>query len=342
MTELSALVQAVGDPVAELDVQLRRAAALRGDKRYEAAADVARKIMAKSATEGDRAAELAASLELGQDLLRAPLGEGYTPTPTESDLDGAQAAFERARVLAEETGSDLQLAQALRELGAITVARIRAWFVERIKRGEHIPILARIANGETIQDIERELPIYDQGVEAEQQLTRAMELFEKVGDRRGAMSAIVSLAYLHWGPELHLGTNPAQRFEGIRQLATAMATLVQGSAREAAEGQMLYGAHVFARAKVIPDLAIERGEQAYKLARASGDSGLEFLSAIGLAHVRLELGDVDEAQRWLELRGRLRSADAYTAPRAPGGRRLSTHSLARAATLTAWSAACAR
>ncbi len=300
MTELSALVEALGDPTAELDVQLRRAAALRGDKRYEAAADVARRIKAKAATDGDRAAELAACLELGQSLLRAPLGEGYSPTPTECDLDGAQAAFERARVLAEETGADAQRAQALRELGAITVARIRAWFVERIKLGEHIPILVRIANGESIVDIERELPIYDQGIEAERQLTQALELFEKVGDRRGAMSAIVSLAYLNWGPELHLGTNPAQRFEGIRQLATAMATLVQGSAREAAEGQMLYGAHVFARAKVIPDLAVERGEQAYRSARAMGDSGLEFLSAIGLMHVALDLDDTDEAQRWLE------------------------------------------
>ena len=126
------------------------------------------------------------------------------------------------------------------------------------------------------------------------------------------MSAIVSLAYLHWGPELHLGTNPAQRFEGIRQLATAMASLVQGSGREAAEGQMLYGAHVFARAKVIPDMALERGEQAYEHARSLGDGNLEFLSAIGLAHEHLELGDVDEAETWLN-----RAADRAAAVPTP-------------------------
>jgi len=300
ITELAALVEAVGDVEAENDVQLRRAAALRDDRRHDVAADVARRVQLKAAADGDKKTELAASLELGQDLLRSPLGEGYTPTISESDLDGARDAFERAQVLAEELGSDTQLAQALRELGSIQVARIRAWFVDRVKNGDHLPYVMRIANGESIQDIEQELPIYDQMNGAEEQLTKALELFEKIGDRRGAMSAIVSLAYLHWGPELHLGTNPAQRFEGIRQLATAMATLVQGSGREVAEGQMLYGAHVFARSKVIPDMALERGEQAYQRARSLGDSSLEFLSAIGMAHEHLELGNVDDAQTWLD------------------------------------------
>ncbi len=300
ITELSALVEATGDKEAEYDVQLRRVAALRGDKRYEAAADAGRRIRSRAAADGDRNAELRACFELGQALLRTSLGEGYAPTPSESDLDGAEEAFERARVIAEEAGSDARLAQALRELGVIGVARVRAWFMGLAERGEHLPYLVRIANGETIQDIERELPIHDQSLEAERQLTTALELFEKVGDRRGAMSAIVALAYLNWGTDLHVGANPAQRFEGIRQLATAVATLVQGSARQDAEGQMLYGAHVFARAKVIPDLALERGEEAYKSARASGDGALEFLSAIGLTHVHLELDDVDDAQRWLD------------------------------------------
>ena len=312
ITELTALVEAVGDVEAEIDVQLRRAAALRDDRRFEAAADVARRIQSKAAGDGDAKTELAASIELGQDLLRSSIGEGYTPSTLESDLDGAEEAFQRARVLAGELEFDAQLATALRELGAITSARIRAWFVDRVRNGDHIPILARIANGESIQALERELPIYGQLTEAEAQLTQALELFEKVGDRRGAMSAIVSLAYLHWGPELHLGTNPAQRFEGIRQLATAMATLVQGSGREAAEGQMLYGAHVFARAKVIPDMALERGQQAYDHARSLGDSNLEFLSAIGLAHEHLELGDVDQAESWLN-----RAADRAAAVPTP-------------------------
>ena len=67
---------------------------------------------------------------------------------------------------------------------------------------------------------------------------------------------------------------------------------------------MTYGVHVFARAKVIPDLAIERGLQAYDRARAMGDRALEFLSAIGTAHAYLEIEDADQAERWL-----LRAAD---------------------------------
>ncbi len=141
-------------------------------------------------------------------------------------------------------------------------------------------------------------------------LTRALELFEKVGDRRGAMSTIVSLAYLQWGPEIHLGTNPAQRFEGIRQLANTMDTLVAESEREANEAQMLYGVHVFARAKLIPDLAIQRGEQAYQRARSLGDNSLEFLAAAGTAHAHLDLGDVGQAEQWLARA----AAAAATAP----------------------------
>ena len=130
-------------------------------------------------------------------------------------------------------------------------------------------------------------------------LTQSLEIFERLGDRRGAMSAIVTLAFLNWGPDLHLGTNPAQRFEGIRILTSAQATMIQSSEREAADAQMTYGVHVFARAKVIPDLAIERGEQAYDQARAMGDRTLEFLAAIGTAHAYLEIEDIQQAERWL-------------------------------------------
>src|SRR4051794_2319175 len=90
LAELVALAEAVGDPGIERDVQLRRAAALREEGRFDAAIDIARNIAAKAAAAGDLADELSACLELGQDLLRSPLGEGYTPTPHEADLDGAE------------------------------------------------------------------------------------------------------------------------------------------------------------------------------------------------------------------------------------------------------------
>src|SRR4029079_13772463 len=138
-----------------------------------------------------------------------------------------------------------------------------------------------------MESITKELPITDTAMAAEKQLTRALELFEKVGDRRGAMSAIVRLAYLQWGPEIHFGTNPAQAFEGIRQLTNALDSLVLESEREANDAQMLYGVHVFARIKLILDLAVERGEQAYQRARALGDVALEFLAALGEARAFL-------------------------------------------------------
>ena len=179
LAELTALAEAVGNQALEFDVQLRRAAALRADGRFDAAADIARKVRAKAA-DTELADELSACLELGQDLLRSPLGEGYTPTPLESDFDGAQEAFERALVLAEESGSEIGQAVVLRELGVIELARIREWFVERVKAGEHIPFVIRIANGEPLDQISKELPIYGQMFHTDQLLTRSLELFEKL------------------------------------------------------------------------------------------------------------------------------------------------------------------
>ena len=58
---------------------------------------------------------------------------------------------------------------------------------------------------------------------------------------------------------------------------------------------MLYGVHVFSRAKVIPDLALSRGEQAHAHAREMGDRSLEFLAAGGTAMSHLDLGEVDQS-----------------------------------------------
>jgi DNA-binding CsgD family transcriptional regulator/tetratricopeptide (TPR) repeat protein len=315
ISELIALVEAAGDDHQQLDAHLRRAAALRGDRRFEAAAEVGRRARDRAAAAGNLEDELRACLELGQALLRSPLGEGYTPVSSETDLEGAEEAFGRAAQIAEQTGADAMLALALRELGVIKNAHIRQWFVELISKGEHVPYVIRIANGESFEEIEKELPIAHLATDSSALLTRALELFERVGDRRGAMSAILGLAYTQWGPELHLGTNPAQRFEGIRQLVNTMDTLAQESEREANEAQMLYGVHVFARSKLIPDLAIERGEQAYQRARRLGDSALEFLAALGTSRAYLQLDDVEHADEWLA-RAAATAADAPTPHRA--------------------------
>src|SRR5204862_6265902 len=75
LTELAALAEAMRDPAIELDVQLRRASALRMNHDEDEAAELARRAVARAADRGDPAMELRATLELGQALLRIPIGE---------------------------------------------------------------------------------------------------------------------------------------------------------------------------------------------------------------------------------------------------------------------------
>jgi len=328
LAELAALADALGDPHLELDVMLRRAAALRLAGEEDRAAVMARRVAELAGERGDTKAELAASLELGQSLVRAELGEGFVPSAAEVDLDAAEAAFARAAALAEELGDEASLAAASRELGCLQVGRVRAWFVDRVKAGEHIPIMARAAGGESLDDILPTLPVAPNALAAGGHFQHALALFEKIGDRRGVMSTIIAMAYLNFGPDIHIGANPAQRIEEIRRLATRMRSLSKESERAAADAQMAYGVHVFARAKVIPDLAISRGEEAYWAAKTLGDRSLEFLAAGGTAMAFLDLGEIQEAERWLGLAARA----ATGAPTPLRARRLELwRALARAA-----------
>jgi DNA-binding NarL/FixJ family response regulator len=301
LAELGALADALGDPMLELAVMLRRAAALRLAGENDRAASLARHVAELAGERGDAPSELEAWLQLGQALVDSELGESFVPAAAEVDLDASQETFERAAALAEELGDEAALAAASRELGCIHIGRVRAWFVEQVKAGRTFPILARAAGGEPVADIVESLPIASNGHAAAAYLQRALELFEKIGDRRGVMSSIIAMAYLNFGPDIHIGSNPAQRIEEIRRLSTRMRSLSKESERAAADAQMAYGVHVFARAKVIPDLAISRGQEAYEAARTLGDLGLEFLAAGGTAMAFLDLGDDDEAERWLAL-----------------------------------------
>jgi DNA-binding CsgD family transcriptional regulator len=315
LAELAALAEALGDSHLELDVQLRRAAALRVSEEFEGAADLARKIRGLAAGHSDKRAELAACLELGQDLLRATLGETFLASPHDADLDGAEEAFTRASALAEELNDEATLAASIRELGVLDVSRVRAWFVERIQAGEHHSFYARSAAGEPLTELIKETPVAPLVRSAEQRFQRALELYERIGDRRGAMSTIIAMAYLSWGPDIHLGPGAARHIEEIRRLSSRMESLTKESERALAEGQMLYGAHVFARAKVIPDLALSKGEETYRHARVTGDRSLEFAGAGGAALAHLDLGDIGQAQMWLD-RAAAAAAEAPTPLRA--------------------------
>ena len=66
LTELAALAEATRDPSFELDVQLRRASALRMSHDEDAAVELARRIRARAFERSDGPTELRANLELGQ------------------------------------------------------------------------------------------------------------------------------------------------------------------------------------------------------------------------------------------------------------------------------------
>jgi DNA-binding NarL/FixJ family response regulator len=300
IAELAALADALGEEGLQTEVMLRRAAALRQADDYEGAAELARRAVESAHARGDRACELDACLALGQALVKSEIGEGFVPSAAEIDLDAAEAPFLRAAELAEVLGDDAALAAASRELGCITTGRVRGWFIERTMAGEALPMLARAAAGETLSSILSDQPVMAHVQAAGKYFDRAIELYEKIGDRRGAMSSVIAMGYLTYGPDVHAGRNAARRLEEIRRLVLRLRSMAKDSERQAADAQMAYGVHVFARAKVIPDLAISRGQEAYRAGQAMADRSMEFLAAGGTAMALLEVGDVSEAESWLD------------------------------------------
>ena len=230
----------------------------------------------------------------------APLGEGFIPSSHDVGLDAAEEAYLCAAEVAEELGDDLSLAAASRELGVIDLGRVRAWFVERVLAGEHWPMMARVSAGEPLDAVLAGTPAMPFAGRAGQRFDRALALYEKGGDRRGAMSTIIAMAYLNWAPDIHMGTGAARHIEEIRRLSSRLHGMAKESERALEEAQMVYGAHVFARAKIIPDLAITRGEEAHRQARVIGERSLEFVAAGGTALAHMDLGEVEAAERWLD------------------------------------------
>ena len=159
LTELAALAEAMRDPAIERDAQLRRASALRMSHDEDAAAELARRVRARAAEQGDVAMELRATLELGQALLRSGLGESYGGTAIETDLDGAEEAYRRAIELAEQLHDDRSLAAALREIGMIDFARGRAWFSGEVLSGRGNELVAVLATGASVEEMILASPI---------------------------------------------------------------------------------------------------------------------------------------------------------------------------------------
>jgi len=297
LTELAALAEAMRDPQIELEVQLRRASALRMSHDEEAAAELAQRVRARAAERGDRGIQLQACLELGQALLRSPIGESFGTAVGESDLDGAEEAYRSAIELAEQLGDDRSLAAALREIGMIDFSRGRAWLGAEVMAGRATELVAAAAAGVGYEELIMASPVGPQLVEATQVLDRALAIYERLGDRTGVMSTVIAMAYARYGPAIHFSSS-ARHIEEIRRVTSRLSEMVTESERARLDLQMLFGVHVFSRAKVVPDLAISRGEEAHRAAKLQGDRSIEFLAAGGVALSLLELGDVEGAERW--------------------------------------------
>jgi len=299
LTELASLAEAMRDSAIELDVQLRRASALRMDHDEEAAAELARRVRARAAERGDAAMELRATLELGQAVLRSPLGESFGGAAVEVDLDAADEAYRRAIELAEQLHDDRNLAAALREVGTINFAKGRGWFSAEVVAGRANELMAKLAEGMDPEELILSSPVGPLLVETGELLDRALGIFERIGDRTGVMSTVIAMAYTRYGMVLHFSSS-ARHLEEIRRVTSRLSELVTESERARLDLQMLCGVHVFSRAKVVPDLALSRGEQAHREAKLQGDRAIEFLAAGGVAMCLVDLGDIDDAGRWLD------------------------------------------
>src|SRR5439155_19469819 len=117
LAEIAALAEALGDAHLEMEVQLRRAAALRLSEDWDQAAELARGIRRRAREEGDRRIELAACLELGQALIHVPLGQAFSISTHDVGLDVADDAYRRAGALAGERGAAARCGGALGRLG---------------------------------------------------------------------------------------------------------------------------------------------------------------------------------------------------------------------------------
>lgn len=319
LAELAALVEALRDTALEFDVQLRRAAALRLADDRESAAELARRVRARAAEQGDRGAELRANLELGQAILGTPLGEGFSAAVGPSELEAAEEAYRGAVALAEELGDERATAAALRELGTISIARLRIWFGEQRETPRAMEFATRAAAGESVDAMFEATEIAPLVHEARASFERALGIFERLDDRTGVMSTVIAMAYINYAPVIHLASS-ARHLEEIRHVVSRLSTMVTESERSRQELQLLYGVHVYARAKVVPDLMLSRGEEAYRMARMLGDRSVEFLAAGGVAMVHTRMGEVAEAETWL---GHASKA-ASGAPTATRARQLET------------------
>ena len=283
LAEMTALTAAFPSPALEAEVRLRRASAARANQDYELAAELAVELCEAAEGSGDRRLELAACLELGQAITRAPIGEGYLPL-VEIDLDAAESAYRRALNVARVLGARSEEADALRELAVIEVGRAK-----------HTAIAAEEGGSSKLEILAQGPQLF---AKAKELADEAFRLYEEIGDKRGSMSSLITLAYTHITDPTATGL--AGRIEHIRTLHHSKKGEVTESQRNIDDALMLFSIHTYARTNLQPELALERGRQAFDAARAIGDRWLECLTAGGIAMAHLSIGDEGPCGAWID------------------------------------------
>ncbi|HLF61448.1 MAG TPA: AAA family ATPase [Acidimicrobiia bacterium] len=283
LAEMTALTAAVNSPALDAEVKLRRASAARASEDFDLAADLARTVRGSADSSGDLELELDACLELGQAITKCPIGEGYWLL-AEVDLDAAEEPFQRALSIAREIGARSKEADALRELAVIEAGRVRGLIVAAVEGGT--------------SRIEVILGASAMFAKTKELAEEAFQIYEEIGDRRGSMSSLISMAYAHVTDPTARGM--AGRIEHIRTLHHNREGEVTESQRAADDALMLYSIHTYARLNLQPGLALERGREAFDAARALGNRWLESLAAGGMAMAYLTIGASDDCGAWLD------------------------------------------
>jgi tetratricopeptide (TPR) repeat protein len=283
LAEMTALAAALPASGLDSEVKLRRASAARANQDFDQAVELALGVCQVAMAAKDARLELAARLELGQALTRAPIGEGYM-TLVEVDLDAAEAAFQTALRIAREIGARSEEADALRELAVIEAGRVK-----------HAAIAAEEGGTSRIEILMQAPTMFGKTKELAEE---AFRIYEEIKDKRGSMSALILMAYAHVTDPT--ATGMAGRMEHIRALHHNKSGEVTESQRAKDDALMLYSIHTYARINLQPGLALERGREAFDAARALGDRWLECLVAGGMAMTHLSIGDEVQCGAWLE------------------------------------------
>ena len=291
LAEMSALARALGDDALELEATLRRASATRQTEDFEHAAELALEALEIAQQRGDKRAELRARLELGQAGMQRALGESFSVPSSEIDVDHVGAVFDGALALAKELGDDATWAAVRREQGVIRFGKMRKFVVGLMETNPEM-------FSDPLRD-PRELPEIGGGMEESRAiLQEAVDAYEKLGDQRGLMSSLIALAYANILEETRYGH--AGRIEQIRLLRRNLKRLTSESERAESDAYMLFSIQVFARSHGPLDLALLRGAEAYESARALGNRSLELFAAGGEALTYAMLGQIGEAETWLD------------------------------------------